>query len=47
MEEWERRVAPAQPEEPQYDILSLERTAPGEKPEPSWHTGDGLMVLNP
>jgi hypothetical protein len=47
MEEWERRVAPGQPEEPYEGILGLERTAVSEEHEPSWHTGDGLMVLNP
>ena len=47
MEEWERRVAPGQREEPYKGILRLERTAVSEESEPSWHAGDGLRVLNP
>jgi hypothetical protein len=47
MEEWERRVAPGQPEEPYEGLLRIERTAAAGEREPSWRAGDGLMVLNP
>jgi hypothetical protein len=47
MEEWERRVASDQLEEPYEGIIRLEWTEASEKREPSWHTGDELMVLNP
>lgn len=47
MEEWERRVAPGQPEEPYQKLLKIERNTPGKEPEPSWQAGDGLRVLNP
>jgi hypothetical protein len=47
MEEWERRVAPGQREEPYEGILGIERINISEEREHSWCAGDGLRVLNP
>jgi hypothetical protein len=47
MEEWERRVAPGQPEEPYEGIIRLEINPAGDEREPCWRAGDGLRVLNP
>jgi hypothetical protein len=47
MEEWERRVAPGQHEEPYEGLIRIERTAFSGEREPSWRAGDGLRVLNP
>ncbi|HEY3272719.1 MAG TPA: hypothetical protein VGJ92_03095 [Methanocella sp.] len=47
MEEWERRVAPGQPEEPYEGVFQSGSYSAGDECEPCWHTGDGLRVLNP
>jgi hypothetical protein len=47
MEEWQRRVAPGQREEPYEGIFRQARTPVADECEPCWHAGDGLRVLNP
>ncbi len=47
MEEWQRRVAPDQREEPYERMFRIERLSVSGEREPCWRAGDGLRVLNP